>query len=152
MNKLFTTRIKTIIGVAAIVISVIIGFVTNFAYSSNAAMTISMVIGAISLANILISKIFKINISYILYMAGNILGLIIALFVVSKAEAMGNLYMILFLVIIFVALWIYHMCIMNIEEIGKRVLAAFIGNVVSVLFIMLGTLIVIVTSVVVTMM
>jgi len=151
MNKIFTTKNKCLIGIAAIIVAIIIGIITKFSYSTNAVMSIVMSIAMLTFANMLISKIFKTDISYILYICGNMAGALIALFVVSKSKAMSNLYMILFLLIIFVALWIYHMCIMNIEEAGKRIVFSLIGNIISVVFEVAGTFIVIAVSVVVTM-
>ena len=148
MDKIFNGKVKIIIGVVAIAITFVIGLITKFSYSSNAVMTIIMSVAMLTFANMLISKIFKLNISYILYMLGNIVGIFIAMFILSKSEAMSSIYTIMFLVIMFVVLWIYHMCIMDMEGVGKRVFASFAGTVCSVIFVALGTFIVITISVV----
>ena len=72
MKQLFNTKVKLTVGIAAMVIAVIIGLVTGFSYDSNGAMSIIFAIGLISLMNIFVSKIYKTDISYPVYMLGNI--------------------------------------------------------------------------------
>ncbi len=151
MKNIFNTRNKTIIGIAAIIISIIIGFVTDFAYASNGIMSIIISVGVLSLMNILISKIYKTEVSYCLYMAGNIAGFVLALFVMSLSESIGGLYTILFLFVIFMAMWVYEIYLINVDGMLKRIIGAFITNVLVTVSVALSVIIVISISVIVTM-
>lgn len=151
MKNIFNTRNKALIGLAAIVVSVVIGIATGFSYDSNGIMSVFMVLGVISLMNILISKIFKADVSYGLYMAGNIIGLSLALFVISMSESIGNMYMILFLIVIFLAMWVYEIYLINVEGLLKRIIGAFVANIIVTASSAIAVLIVITVSVIITM-
>lgn len=151
MKNIFNTKKKVLIGLAAIVVSVVIGIVTGFSYDSNGIMSVFMVLGVISLINILISKIYKTDVSYGLYMAGNIIGISLALFVISMSESIGNMYMILFLIVIFLAMWVYEIYLINVEGLLKRIIGAFVANIIVTASSAIAVLIVITVSVIITM-
>lgn len=151
MKNIFNTKKKVLIGLAAIVVSVVIGIVTGFSYDSNGIMSVFMVLGVISLINILISKIYKTDVSYGLYMAGNIIGISLALFVISMSESIGNMYMILFLIVIFFAMWVYEIYLINVEGMLKRIIGAFVANIIVTASSAIAVLIVITVSVIITM-
>lgn len=151
MKNIFKTRNKAIIGLAAIVISIIIGVITGFSYDSNGIMSIVMAVGVLSLVNILISKIYKTDVSYCLYMAGNIVGLLLSLFVISVSESIGNLYMVLFLIVIFLAMWVYEIYLINVDEMFKRIISAFFANLIVIVTVTVSVIIIITISVIMTM-
>lgn len=151
MKHIFNTRNKALIGLAAIVVSVVIGIATGFSYDSNGIMSVFMVAGVISLMNIVISKIYKTDVSYGLYMAGNIVGLALALFVISMSESIGKMYMILFLIVIFLAMWVYEIYLINVEGMLKRITGAFVANIIVTVSSAIAVLIVITVSVIITM-
>lgn len=130
MKNIFTTKIQLIIGIVAIAVTVAAGIITGCSYESSTIMSGFACIGTLSLLCPLFSKINKKAISYILYMVGNIAGALAYLFVISKYEQIGQLYMILFLIVVFLALFIYDICIVSNESVGKRVVNAIIMNVI----------------------
>ncbi|MCI8307035.1 MAG: hypothetical protein HFH14_03195 [Lachnospiraceae bacterium] len=151
MKTIFNTRNKAIIGIAAILISFIIGVITGFSYDSNGVMSVVIAIGVLSLVNILISKIYKTEVSYCLYMAGNCAGFVVSLFIMSKSESIGGLYTVLFLFLIFLAMWAYEMYLINVDGMFKRVVGAFIANMLVTVSVAASVLLVVTVSVIMTM-
>ena len=149
MKQLFNTKVKLTVGIAAMAIAVIIGLVTGFSYDSNGAMSIIFAIGLISLMNIFVSKIYKTDISYSVYMLGNIVGLVVSLYVISITESIGNIYTALFLAVICVALWVMEMWLLNVEGTLKRVIGAFIVNLFVYIAAVVAVVAVVTVSVVV---
>lgn len=152
MKNIFNTRNKAIIGIAAILISITIGVITGFSYDSNGIMSIITAVGVLSLVNILISKIYKSNISYCLYMGGNVAGFVLALYVMSVSESIGGLYTILFLILIFLAMWVYEIYLINVDGMFKRIIGACIANIIVTVSVVISVLVVISVSVIKAMM
>ena len=74
--------------------TIVAGFVTGCSYESNALMSILAGIGIISFLCALFSKVYRMDVPYIPFMAGNIVGLIVYLYIISKYESIGKTYMI----------------------------------------------------------
>ena len=129
MNKVISNKIKLIIGAVMIAATIVAGFVTGCSYESNALMSILAGIGLLSFLCALFSQVYRMDVPYIPFMAGNIVGLIVYLYIISKYESIGKTYMILFAVLLFVALFLLEICIIKNEEIGKRILFSIITNV-----------------------
>lgn len=131
MKTINNPKIQLLIGAAAVVAAIVTGIITGCSYESSTIMSAFACLGILSILCPLFSKINKKPVSYILYMAGNIVAVLIYLFVISKYEQIGSLYMSLFLVVVFLAVFMYDICIVNNDSVGKRVIYAFVMNLIS---------------------
>lgn len=138
VNDTFSNLIKVIIGLAAIAAAVIIAFVTDFSYDYNAIVSIIAEVGLLSLVNALFSKVYRISFSYPLFMIVNAIGLMLYLFVISKNESIGSLFTILFSFIVFLALWVFEMCILNGAGLSRRILGGLLVNLVVIISILIA--------------
>lgn len=143
INNLFGNGIKTIIGILLIAVSVVIDIAVGFSYNYNALVTILASIGFISLINAVYSKIYKIPLSYILFIVANVAGMFLYLFVISKYEVIGQLFTILFSILVFLALWIFEMCILNGAGLKRRILGGLLVNVTVIVVLAITALIVV---------
>lgn len=150
-NDKISNGIKVIIGLILIVAAVITDVAAGYANSYNDIVSIIMTAGMLSLVNALFSKIYKSPLSYILYMAGNMVGLLLYLFVISKYEIIGGLYTSLFAVLVFIVCWLMEMCLISGAGLVKRILGGLLLNVVTLLATLVSTVVVVTVSVVMSM-
>lgn len=129
INSVFGNGVKSIIGITFIVAAVIIDVAVGYAYNYNALLAMIACFGVLSLINALFSKIYKIPFSYILFMLVNYVGLFLYLFIVSEYDAIGTLFMVLFSLLVFIALWIFEICIINRAGLARRILGGLLVNV-----------------------
>lgn len=150
-NDKISNGIKVIIGLILIVAAVITDVAAGYANSYNDIVSIIMTAGMLSLVNALFSKIYKSPLSYILYMAGNMVGLLLYLFVISKYEIIGGLYTSLFAVLVFIVCWLMEMCLISGAGLVKRIWGGLLLNVVTLLATLVSTVVVVTVSVVMSM-
>ena len=150
-NDKISNGIKVIIGLILIVVAVITDVAAGYANSYNDIVSIIMTAGMLSLVNALFSKIYKSPLSYILYMAGNMVGLLLYLFVISKYEIIGGLYTSLFAVLVFIVCWLMEMCLISGAGLVKRIWGGLLLNVVTLLATLVSTVVVVTVSVVMSM-
>lgn len=132
INGIFKTPVKLIIGPVVILCAILFHIFSGFAYSNDAAVALLIVFGMYNLVNAMFSAIYKIQISYIPFMVFNAAGFLLYMLVISKYEVIGRLFMILFIALIFVAVWICDMYLLYGAGPKRRILGGLIVNVVMI--------------------
>ncbi len=138
VDKIFSNRIKVVIGLVVMLVATAIDFLVGFAFGYNALVSLVAVLGLLSLTNAMFSKIFKQNIGYIEFMAANILGFAMYLYVVSMSGSLGTLFTVAFAVLVFILMWVCEMLLLKGAAPARRILGGLLINVVALLFTAIG--------------
>ncbi len=133
INSVFKTPVKLIIGLAVIAVTVLVYILSGFSYSNDALIAMLVVFGMFNLVNAMFSAIYKIQISYIPFMVFNAAGFLLYMLVISKYEAIGRLFMILFIILVFAAVWICDMYLLYGAGPRRRILGGLIVNIVMII-------------------
>ena len=129
MKKMYRVAAGLLLIIFAVVLDVVVGYDVSY----NGVVTILFTAGMLSLVNTVFAKNYKGVVQYIIYMAGNIGGLLLYLLVLSYNEVIGSLYTFLFAILVFVAMWIMQMCIVRSDTPAKRILTSLLVNVIVLL-------------------
>lgn len=148
INGIFSNPVKTVIGILLIIAAVITDTVCDFSYNYNASVAIIMTIGLFSIVNAVFSAIYKIKISYFAYMFINIAGYLLYMVVLSQYEIIGTLFTVLFMVVVFAAIWIGNMCLMHGKGPAGRILGGLLVNIFTVLSAVISIAVIIILSLV----
>ncbi len=139
-DAVITRKIRVIIGLFLIAAAVVTDLAVAYNEDYNGFVIIIAVIGLLSI----ISAIFKL--SYVIFMAGNIIGMLLYLFVISKYQSIGGLYVILFSILVFFTLWILEIYIIIKASILMRILMGLLVNVIVLAAMAVASVSVIMTS------
>ncbi len=148
VNMIFSNPVKTLIGIIFIIAAIITDIVCGFSYNYNAAVAIIMSIGLFSLVNVVFSAIYRVGISYIAYMCINIIGYLLYMVVLSRYEYTGTLLTVLFSIIVFLAMWVGNMCLLQGKGPAGRILGGLLINIFTVISALISIVAVIVLSIV----
>ncbi len=133
INGIFKTPVKIILGFVVIICAVIGYMVSGYSYSHDVIIASLMIFGMFNLVNAMFSAIYRIQISYIPFMLFNAVGFLLYMFVISKYETIGFMYMILFIILIFIAMWICDMCLLYGAGPRRRIAGGLIVNFVMII-------------------
>ena len=101
--------------------------------------------------DMLFAKLYKSPLSYILFMAGNIAGLLLYLFVISRYDMIGGLFTGLFSGLVFVVMWLMEMCLITGAGLKKRIFGGLLLNIIVLLAMGISVVAVVAASVVMSM-
>jgi len=79
-------------------------------------------------------------------MVMNIAGYILGLLVISKKDSLGDVFVTLFLVIIFLAMWVVGMLVSKKETPVGKILGSLLVTIISIILILVVTFLVIFIS------
>lgn len=149
IDELISNRIRVIIGILLIAAAVIIDTVSGYSDGYNGIVTIIVAAGLLSIVNILFGRMYNNRIPYVLYMAGNLIGMLLYLYVISRYNIMGGIYTVLFFFLVFLAMWIMEMCLTAGETPKKRILGGLVVNIIILLLMAVSAILVATLSVIV---
>ncbi len=142
IENMFTKTVRVVIGIIFIVVSAIVDIVGDYTYEYNTTVTILAIIGVLSIVSAILS------VRYMPYMFLNIIGYMTGLFVISKNDLLGDLFTVLFLIIIFLAMWVIEMLISKKETPTGKIIGSLLANIVSIVLAFVVTIIIVFISVV----
>ncbi len=151
INNKIGNGIKVVIGLVLIVAAVVIDAVSGFANEYNEIVSVMAAAGMLSFVNALFAKLYKSPLSYILFMAGNIAGLLLYLFVISRYDMIGGLFTGLFSGLVFVVMWLMEMCLITGAGLKKRIFGGLLLNIIVLLAMGISVVAVVAASVVMSM-
>jgi len=140
IEEMFSKPIRVAAGIVFLVASAIVDIVGGYAYDYNITVSILAVIGVLSI----LGAIFSVK--YIPYMVMNIAGYILGLLVISKKDSLGDVFVTLFLVIIFLAMWVVGMLVSKKETPVGKILGSLLVTIISIILILVVTFLVIFIS------
>lgn len=138
INCAITAKYKLIIGFICLIAAVIIEVVTDFDFFYSDIISVITTIGMLSIACAAVSGIFKVNIPYIFYMPVNCIGFLCYMYTFSRSEEIGAAYTIIFSAIIFFALWIFEILLLNKKSPAAKIFGGLLVNFITVLMIAVG--------------
>lgn len=146
IDEKISLGIRLFVGILLIAAAFVTDAAIAYAQEYNHVVTVIMFIGLLCVVNVIFVKILNNPVPVILFMAGNIAGMLLYLFIISRFEQTGTVYMILFLVICFLAMWIMDMCLITGASLKKRIIGGFFMNIAVLIAVTLSSFSVILIS------
>ena len=129
IDQVIDLKIRLFIGILLIVAALVTDAALGFAESYNHIVVMIMFIGFLCVINVIFVKALKNPVLFIPFMAGNIMGMLLYMFIISRFEQIGEVYMILFLVLAFLAMLIMQICLIAGAPLKKRIIGGIFLNI-----------------------
>ena len=139
-DDMFSKTIRVSAGIVFLVVAAIWDIAVGYSYEYNSTVSFFAVIGTLSL----LSAIFAVK--YIPYLVMNFVAYILSLLVISRKDSLGSLFAILFLVIIFIAMWVVGMLISEKRTPVGKILGSLIANIVTIIVVSVVIVLIVVIS------